>query len=163
MSFLSPAQAGITTTVRGVWTDLHKFYEDMVAERQNWRQLMEEFAQSSGMRGLGPKYAVAMWTPMTESETFGFDGLSFEGECHLYYITRTLDGSGIQRKAAEVKTEITDAIEAVIPPLLALSGDVSVLGHSIDVGPMNVANATFLESQVNLAAGMVAVRFLAGS
>ncbi len=163
MSYLNPAQAEITLTVRGVWTDLHRFYEDMVAERQNWRQLMEEFIQSSGARGLGPKYAVAMWTPMTESETFGFDGLAFEGECHLYYITRTIDGSGVQRTASDVKAEITGAIEDVVPPLLALSGDVTVLGHSIDIGPMNVANATFLESQVNLAAGMVAVRFLAGS
>lgn len=161
MSAMRDAQKAILTVARATWPDLLKFYEDLTAERLNWRTLMEQFEQSGGVSGVPRNYGVAVWFPATESDEWGIDGM-MESRCDLFYIVSILEVGGDYRSVAAVREELATAGESMHDALKGLNEEMGILNVDIDASPANVANAFFLDRRIDLACTMVSVKFLFG-
>lgn len=156
------AQLQILDVARDTWTGMTRFFEDMTAERLNWRQLLEQFEKTAGTEGFTAPYGVAVWWQMEDTDEWGFGGVTLRSKCHLWYITSTKGAGGVTKGVAAVRQEIQDAGETLAGALKAISGpDTTVLSTHLDAGPGNVANAYFLDKGIPLAAVAVEAEYLA--
>jgi hypothetical protein len=163
MSSFIDVRGDVHELVSITWTDATAIYSGQMAQRINWKQLIEQYEagelnEDDDPIGLNPPYVAIAWGPEEPlGSAWGICNASYRMTCDVWYVISTVKADGSAKTNDEMDANLATRCESLKQAFRTSSGrNFTCLAASYDPSDSsNEANEYFLKFNHPMYSGKV--------